>query len=260
MLTRSNFDSPSVVLSGYLPAGSLFDPLEKLGLAHFTALALMRGTQRYNFQQIFDALESAGASLGFGASVHNTSFGGARPGRRPAPAAELLSEALRSPVFPPEQVERLRGQILTGLAIRDQDTGDRCEMAFEETIFPDHPYGLPSDGHPETIRSITRDDLVEFHQRTFGPRGCTIVVVGAVEPDQAVERVRRALGDWRNPAQAPAPLLPPVQPLSSTIRRANCPARQSADRPDHGLPGTQAPLARLPGGFAGQQHPGAVSA
>ncbi len=76
ILTRSNVQSPSVVLSGYLGAGSVYDPPQKLGLAYFTALALMRGTQRFTFSEIFDRLESAGASLGFGASVHNTSFGG----------------------------------------------------------------------------------------------------------------------------------------------------------------------------------------
>ena len=76
LLTRTNFNSPSVVVSGYLACGSLFDPPEKLGLAQFTSLSLMRGTAQRKFQEIYNALESAGASLGFGASVHNTSFGG----------------------------------------------------------------------------------------------------------------------------------------------------------------------------------------
>src|SRR3989304_3910762 len=65
VVSRANFNSPSVVVSGYLPAGSLFDSNEKLGLADFTAQALMRGTIRRPFQEIYDALESAGASLGF---------------------------------------------------------------------------------------------------------------------------------------------------------------------------------------------------
>src|SRR5690606_2745638 len=76
ILTRSNFNSPSVSLGGYISAGSMFDPPEKLGLAHFTALMLMRGTHRRSFQEIYEVLESAGASLGFGASVHNVNFGG----------------------------------------------------------------------------------------------------------------------------------------------------------------------------------------
>lgn len=52
LLTRSNFNSSSVVISGYVSAGSQLDPLEKLGLAHFTALALMRGTESSDFQSL----------------------------------------------------------------------------------------------------------------------------------------------------------------------------------------------------------------
>ena len=49
VLTRSNFNSPSVFISGYLGCGGLFDPDDKLGLANFTALSLMRGTQESQF-------------------------------------------------------------------------------------------------------------------------------------------------------------------------------------------------------------------
>ncbi len=61
VLTRSNFNSPSVFLTGYLACGGMYDPDDRLGLANFTALALMRGTRQRNFQQIFESLESAGA-------------------------------------------------------------------------------------------------------------------------------------------------------------------------------------------------------
>ena len=219
LLARSNFASPSVVISGYLPGGSLFDPPEKLGLAHFTSLALMRGTQRRQFQEVFEALESAGATLGFGASVHNTSFGGRALVEDLPLLLGLLGEALRQPAFPSDQVERLRGQLLTGLAIRDQDTADQAEMAFEEIIFPDHPYGRPADGFTETIRRITRADLADFQARCFGPQGMVVVVVGAVEPSRALDELNKALGDWADPAQAVAPELPPLQPLVEGVRR-----------------------------------------
>ena len=76
VLARSNFNSPSISMSGYLPAGSLFESNEKLGLADFVASALMRGTEKNTFDEIFNRLESVGASLGFDSGVHNTSFGG----------------------------------------------------------------------------------------------------------------------------------------------------------------------------------------
>src|SRR5512140_148734 len=70
VLVRSNFNSPSVVIAGYFDAGALFDPDEKLGLAEYTVAALMRGTQKRSFDEIYNALEAVGASLGFNTGVH----------------------------------------------------------------------------------------------------------------------------------------------------------------------------------------------
>ena len=108
LLTRSNFNSPSIYVSGYLAAGSMVDPPEKLGLAGYTAACLMRGTEQDNFQAIYERLESAGASLGFGASVHNVNFGGRALAEDLPLLLNLLSETLRRPTFPLEHVERLR--------------------------------------------------------------------------------------------------------------------------------------------------------
>lgn len=219
LLTRSNFNSPSIFVSGYLGAGSMFDPLEKLGLADFTSMCLMRGTENHTFQQIYDALESAGASLGFGASVHNVNFGARSLAEDLPLLLNLLADAFCRPVFPTEQVERLRSQITTSLAIRNQDTGDMADMTFDEILFPNHPYGRPEDGHPETIQAIRREDIIQFHRSHYGPGNLVIVMVGAVEAQQAVDQVQAALGDWINPDQVPMTQLPPVQELAATVRR-----------------------------------------
>jgi len=219
LLTRSNFNSPSVFMSGYLASGSVFDPLDKLGLADFTALSLMRGTQAYSFQEIYDQLESAGASLGFGASVHNVSFGGRALAEDLSLLMRLLSEVMRRPVFPPEHVERLRAQLLTALAIRNQETGDLADMAFDEIIFPNHPYGRPEDGYPETIQAISRADLVEFHRSHYGPNRMVVVIAGAVKAQQAIDQVQAALGGWCNPSLEPLPELPAVHDLETSVRK-----------------------------------------
>lgn len=219
VLSRSNFNSPSVMLSGYMGAGSLYDSDEKLGTAHFTAAALMRGTQQHSFQQIYEMLESSGASLGFGASVHTTSFGGRALAEDLPLLLSQVVECLRQPAFPGEQVERLRGQMLTGLAIRAQDTADTAALNFDSTVFAGHPYSRPEDGYTETIQRITRDDLVRFHAQHYGPRGMKIVIVGGIEPARAVELVEQALGGWHNPDQPAEPPLPPLQPLRQSVRR-----------------------------------------
>jgi zinc protease len=230
ILARPNFNSPSVVLSGYLRAGSLSDPDEKLGLADFTASALMRGTARRSFQEIYDALESAGASLGFDSGAHTTSFGGKALAEDLDLLLDLLADALRQPSFPNDQVERLRARLLTGLAIRAQDTGEMASLAFDQILYPGHPYSRPEDGYPETVSAIARDDLAAFHQAGFGPRGMVIAVVGAVDPAQAVEKVARVLGDWSNPGQPePLPLPPTGAPAEPLTRKVDIPGKYQSD-------------------------------
>ncbi len=219
VLSRANFNSPSVFLSGYLPAGGLFDPDAQLGLAYFTAAALMRGTARRDFQTIYDALESAGASLGFSASTHTVGFSGRALAEDLPLILQLLAEALREPVFPAEQVERLRAQLLTRLAIRAQSTDEMADLTFDQIVFADHPYSRPEDGFPETIQAIRREDLEAFHRRHYGPRGLVIAIVGGVEAEEAVGQVQRALGDWENPEQPTPPELPPLKPLKETVTR-----------------------------------------
>jgi len=219
VLTRSNFNSASVVLSGYVVGGSQLDPLEKLGLANFTAKALMRGTAHHDFHALHDALESVGASLGFGANVHTISFSGQALAEDLPLLVGLLGECLREPTFPLEQVERLRAQILTGLDIRNQDPSEMAELTFDSLLFPNHPYGRPEEGFHETVRAISREDLVTFHQRYFSPRGMVLVVVGAVSPQEVLEQVARVFGDWQFAEGWPVNSLPPATPPMQTIRR-----------------------------------------
>ena len=230
VLVRPNFNSPSIFLAGYLPAGSLFDPDDKLGLADFTALALLRGTTRRSFQQIFNALETAGANLGFEGGTHTVAMGGRSLADDLPLILKLLAEALRQPTFPQKPVERLRAQLLTGLAIRAQDTTEMASLAFDQLVYAGHPYSRPEDGYPETIQAITRADLAAYHARHFGPRGLVLAIAGAVEPQRAVDQVAQALGDWDNPDQPLPPALPRPAPLETTItRHVELPGKSEAD-------------------------------
>jgi zinc protease len=219
VLARANFNSPSIVVSGYLPGGSMFDPLDKLGLAHFTSISLMRGTQKHSFQELYGEIESVGASLGFGASVHNVSVGGRALAEDLSLLLNMMKESLRHPTFPLEYIERLRAQLLAGLAIRAQDTGDMASLTFDNLLFPNHPYGRPEDGYAETIQAITREDLINFHTAHYGPRGMVLVIVGGVEPAQAIDEVRQTLEDWVNPVQEETPELPYLRKITESVRQ-----------------------------------------
>ncbi|HNA90435.1 MAG TPA: pitrilysin family protein, partial [Anaerolineales bacterium] len=163
--------------------------------------------------------ESTGASMGFDSGVHNINFGGRALVEDLPLLLKLLSESLITPTFPTEEMERLRAQMLTGLALRAQDTSDMADMVFEKLLYGDHPYGRPTDGFVETIKSITQADLESFHRLHFGPRGLVISIVGAIQPKKAVEVVEKFLGGWQVPGQMEAPPLPPLRPVRKSLKR-----------------------------------------
>ncbi|MGZ8901195.1 MAG: M16 family metallopeptidase [Limisphaerales bacterium] len=219
VLARSNFNSPSVAVTGYFEAGALFDPDEKLGLAEYTTASLMRGTKQRTFDEIYQALESVGASLGFNTGVHKSGFNGRSLVEDLPLLLDLLAEALTIPIFPKTETEKLRAQLLTGLAIRAEDTADMASMVFDQTLFKGHPYSRPEDGYPETIQNIKRSDLVRFHREHYGPRGMVIALVGAVKPEDAARQVKRALGSWQVKGQKETPELPPLKNMKKTVSK-----------------------------------------
>jgi zinc protease len=208
LLVRENHASPAVVVTGYLQVGALEESPEQAGLAGFTADALMRGTANRSFDGIYGALESVGASMGVSGGTHTTGFGAKSLAEDIPLLFDVLSEVLRQPSFPRDEVEKLRGEILADLAERVHDTRRMANLTFYELAYPEgHPYAISSSGYPETIAGIERDDLVAFYEGGYGPRGMTVVVVGAVETGEVVARAEAALGDWegRTPEREPLP-------------------------------------------------------
>ncbi|MGD2177815.1 MAG: pitrilysin family protein [Anaerolineae bacterium] len=197
LLVRENRASPSVVVTGFLRVGAYDEEVERAGLADFTASALARGTGNRTFEQIYSEVESVGASFGIGGGIHTTGFGAKSLAEDLPLVLGILADVLRHPVFPEDEVEKLRGEILADLAERAHDTRRMAHLAFRELAYPQgHPYAVSSIGYPETIAAIDRDDLMAFYTGGYGAAGAVIVVVGAAEPEDVLAQVEDAFGDW----------------------------------------------------------------
>jgi zinc protease len=217
-LGRENFSSPSVVISGYLWAGALQEKPDRAGLAAMTAASLMRGTQERTFEQIYESIESIGARLSFSAGKHSTSFSGKALAEDLGMLLDLLLEALRQPSFPKRQVDRLRAEMLTSLAIRDQETGARADLAFNGLIYPGHPYSVPTDGYKETVTNLTAADLRAFHRAHYRPGGMVICVVGGVKAEAAAASVVERFEGWKGNGRAVQLELPGIDKLKGLHR------------------------------------------
>jgi len=231
VLVRENHNSPSVVTSGYLQVGAYDELLEQAGLSAFTAAALMRGAANHSFEQIYEELESVGASVGVSGGTHTTELGSRSLIEDLPLALDVLANVLRQPTFPRDEIEKLRGEILTSLEERANDTRRMAGLTFYELAYPpDHPYARSLSGYTETITKLTRDDLAEFHAAGYSPRGMVIVVVGAIKTADALTQVESAFGDWDVGARSPRSPLPNVPRITETRERAvPIPGKMQAD-------------------------------
>jgi len=230
VLVRENHTSPSVVVNGYLLVGAYDERPEQAGLSGFTAAALMRGTANRAFEQIYEELESVGASAGIHGGMHTTGFGTKSLVEDLPLVLDILADVLRHPTFPRDEVERLRGEILTALEERAHDTRRMASLTFQELAYPEeHPYSRSVVGYTETVGALDRDDLAEFYAGGYGPQRMVIVVVGAVETADTLTQIERAFGDWEGHIHARAPL-PEVSRIAEVCERVvSIPGKTQSD-------------------------------
>ncbi len=219
VLAYENLTSQTVAISGYICAGAVQEALHLTGLSSFTADMLLRGTEKYDFGQIYELLESHGAALDFGGGRHLTQFDAYCLVEDIDLVIDLLAQALRAPVFAEYQINRLRGQIATELNIRATDTERMASLVFMETLYSNHPYGRSIHGYIETIERIRRDDIAAFHKLQYGPNRMVIGIAGALPGEMVLGKMAEAFGDWENSKQSARPSVPDMpRPASEIVK------------------------------------------
>lgn len=230
VLVYENMDSGTVSIEGLVWAGAVNENRENAGLANFTADLLMRGTHKRSFDEIFEELESAGAGVSFGGARHTSGFSGHSLVEDFDLILDVIDESLRRPTFPAEQIERLRGQIVTGLQMRANNTRQMAWLSYYETAYQGHPYSRAVGGYLDSIGNMNRADIVDFYDRYYGPRNMIIGVVGAISADDVLRKLEPVFGEWRNDHQQITPLSPDIErPMGLQRRHVPMPEKHQAD-------------------------------
>ncbi len=230
VLVYENMNSGTVSIEGVVRAGAIEETRETAGRANFAADMLMRGTHKRTFDEIYEALESVGAGVSFGGSRHTSGFSGHSLTEDVDLVLDIISESLCRPTFPEQQIELLRGQIMTGLQMRANNTRQIAWLTFQEMVYPDHPYGRSTSGYLESIPNLGRRELVDFYDSSYGPQGMIIGVVGAIPTDVILKKLDDVFGGWRKEEQQLASLSPDVaRPVGLRRRHWPMPEKRQAD-------------------------------
>jgi zinc protease len=209
-------ETPSVTVDMIFRAGQAFDTAPKAGLAAATAQLLRQGTTSRSAQQIAQIIDSVGGNLSTEGSLDSAIASLLVTSDQLAPGLDLLADVVLRPSFPAEELERWRRQTLNGLQVQQEDASYLASAAFDRAVFEGHPYGLPTVGTPESVRALTRDDLVAFHREHYVPNETIMAVVGDVKAADAFAQVERAFGAWPKGKEFQ---VPPVKPAKRDKHR-----------------------------------------
>jgi zinc protease len=207
----SHSEQPVVSLRLLIRAGGAQDPNQKPGVASLAAALLDQGTTTRSAEQIQQTIDSIGGAIGAGSGTELTFVNAVVMKDSFNLALDLVSDIARNASFAPNEIELQRKQMLSGLTVSYEDPEYLAGVVFDRLVFGFHPYGRPDGGTPESVASITREDLLAFHKAWFGANNAILAIVGDMSPEEAFAGAERAFGAWgKSTSTAEKPVDPPA--------------------------------------------------
>ena len=212
LLIQENHFNQTVAISGRLKAGSMYDRQGFYGMSDVVANMLIKGTESRTWEEIAEATESVGASIGAAGSTETVSIEGRLLSKDFDRVLDVLNDILRAPTFPQEEIEKHRHQVYSWLKAWEDETDDVADRLLREAVYPDqHPYHWRVQGTEESLKRIQRDALVDFHASYYRPDSLVLAIVGDVETQTIIEKIEAAMGNWTVNGEKPPFTIPAVE-------------------------------------------------
>ncbi|RPI51146.1 MAG: insulinase family protein [Acidobacteria bacterium] len=210
LIVSEKHDLPLVSFSITLLGGAdQFESADNRGVAGLTGAMMSEGTKTRTGDELSNALQLLGTNVSVGVGSESGSISFVSTTARFAETLDILADMLLNPSFPPEALERLRAQRLVALEQAKAQPGAIASRVFPRVLYGDaHPLGqIPTE---QTIKALTRAQVVDFHQRYFKPGRALITVVGDVTPVAIRPVIERGLANWSPGGERPAFTYPPL--------------------------------------------------
>ncbi len=179
----------------YLRAGSIYEPDDKVGLSGiFSAVMRTGGAGERTPDQVDETLETLAASVSVSTDNLFTSVAFSTLTENLDQVLQIWADVLLRPRFAQDRVDLEKGRALEAIRRRNDQPTQIAVREFVRRINEGHPAGRISSA--ASIQSITRDDLLAFHQRYFKPNGAVLAITGDFNTQEMVARLERTLQGW----------------------------------------------------------------
>jgi len=187
--------APVAAVRFYVRAGSMYeDNYLGCGITHFLEHLVGRGSTHRTAEEINAIQEALGNQANAYTSVDHTCYWMTGPARKVEDMVDLISDYVFNPLLTPQDVETQRGVILREMAMGEDDPGRRLSNLMTQTLLRLHPARYRIIGYPDRFKSVTREDIVSYHQRMYTTDNVVAVVVGDFETDRVMKALEQSVG------------------------------------------------------------------
>ena len=169
LIVSEKHDLPLVSFSiTFLGGSNQFEPAERTGLASITAAMMSEGTKTKDGEALSNALQLLGTSVSTSIGGESGSMTFVSTTGKFDQTMDILADMLLNSTFPADALERLRAQRLVAITQARAQAGAIASRVFPKVLYgPSHPYGRVAT--EESIKAVTRDEIVAFHSQYFQP-------------------------------------------------------------------------------------------
>jgi zinc protease len=201
-LTLIHHDLPATGVAAidvWVNAGSILEPDEWSGMAHFLEHMIFKGTEKIAPGEFDQAIENRGGMTNAATSYDYAHFYMTTAAKDFAETLPYLGELLLNAAIPEDEFEREREVVLEEIA-QTYDNPDAIAFQFlTELVYQRHPYGRPILGTEESLMPRTTQDMRSFHRAHYQPENMTIVVAGDIRLEHAKQQVEQAFQPFPDP-------------------------------------------------------------
>jgi len=192
--------------------GSLKDPKEIQGLAHFCEHMLFLGTEKYPQEDGYNEhlARNGGGSNAYTAETVTNYFFGVKPDALGS-SLDRFSQFFISPLFTESATDRELQAVDSEHSKNLQNDAWRQSQLLRSSVNPEHPLNHFMTGNSETLRDQparegvdVRAGLLKFHNEYYSANLMKLALVGRESPDELLEMARHFFADVPN-RNAPDP-------------------------------------------------------
>lgn len=190
---------PIVSMNMVFNSGATADPMDRAGLASYTASLLNTGTKTRSAVDIANQLQSIGASVFANAGWDSANVSMQTLTKNLDAALDIYSDVIQNPAFPDAELEQLRRRALVGLIQRKDNPNAISANVYNTLLYgKNHPYGKSLTGDEASVKSLKKAEIEKFYATYYRPNNATLIVVGNVDAKSIVPKLETTFASWKS--------------------------------------------------------------